>query len=417
MADSLFYQVKPADSWNKVTVDIPIPEEPVLGALIATENGTYNNLVGYTEEPPVIAIGETVEFKEIINGKILPTNNGYSGFYSDENATRISMRNILDDERYDIHITYTINNDSMYRAEFEYFGPKEASRYSYLEGPGWYYILNGEKKKITTPPPLTILTIEPINHSFFDTRSLPEIATIFKGSLKPVDGWNQVIIHVPTCKPAVLTGLTITENGFYEKTLVENPSLACGETLTFKDIINEEDIPIEFFDKSRFTFYDDGRYFCSSRYDADGFEIIVEDSFLPGSITAYISDKLIKEHPDWYPDCDSAGWYIGSYGADSCEKTTPPTLTIGQDLPDSMRYGYLSKMIKCFVGTDNQVAADGYHSVYVNVPKDIIEVEELPVENIDTTKIYKTVVDGKEVFGIPSDATIKRLVDGVWVEL
>ena len=182
----------------------------------------------------------------------------------------------------------------------------------------------------------------------------------------------------------------------------------------FKDIIDETDIPIEF-RESYFTFYDDGQYGCyfSGISTDEGFYIVVYDTLGLGSNVEYVSDKLIKEHPDWYPDYDSAGWYDYKTG----EKITPPTLTIGRDLSDSMRYGYLSKMIKCFVGTGNQVAADGYHSILVNVPSDIVAVEELPIENVDTTKIYKLIIDGQEVFGIPNNATIKRLVDGVWVEL
>jgi hypothetical protein len=55
VADSLFCQRKTADGWNKVTVDVPIPEEPILTELVVSENGVYENPVITSD--PVIEIG------------------------------------------------------------------------------------------------------------------------------------------------------------------------------------------------------------------------------------------------------------------------------------------------------------------------------------------------------------------------
>ena len=47
----------------------------------------------------------------------------------------------------------------------------------------------------------------------------------------------------------------------------------------------------------------------------------------------------------------------------------------------------------------------------------LIDVESLPTENIDETKIYRGTNGDVVTYYIPSNANVKRLVDGAWVEL
>lgn len=60
---------------------------------------------------------------------------------------------------------------------------------------------------------------------------------------------------------------------------------------------------------------------------------------------------------------------------------------------------------------------DGWNKVTVDVPGDIVDVAEVPTESIDETKIYRVTNGDAVTYCIPNNATVKRLVDGAWVEL
>jgi hypothetical protein len=61
---NLFTTSSPADGWNKVIVDVPLPEEPIFTELVATKNGTYENPI--IEEPPIVEEGALMQFRESI---------------------------------------------------------------------------------------------------------------------------------------------------------------------------------------------------------------------------------------------------------------------------------------------------------------------------------------------------------------
>lgn len=61
--------------------------------------------------------------------------------------------------------------------------------------------------------------------------------------------------------------------------------------------------------------------------------------------------------------------------------------------------------------------ADGWNKVTVNVAGGIVDVPELPTVNIDETKIYRVASGDVVTYCIPNNATVRRLVDGAWVEL
>ena len=61
--------------------------------------------------------------------------------------------------------------------------------------------------------------------------------------------------------------------------------------------------------------------------------------------------------------------------------------------------------------------ADGWNKVTVNVAGDIIDVAELPTENIEEGKIYRVTNGDIVTYGIPNAHPVKRFVDGAWVEL
>ena len=61
--------------------------------------------------------------------------------------------------------------------------------------------------------------------------------------------------------------------------------------------------------------------------------------------------------------------------------------------------------------------ADGWNKVTVNVAGDIVDVAELPTENIEEGKIYRVTNGDVVTYCIPNAHPVKRLVDGAWVEL
>jgi hypothetical protein len=61
--------------------------------------------------------------------------------------------------------------------------------------------------------------------------------------------------------------------------------------------------------------------------------------------------------------------------------------------------------------------ADGWNKVTVNVEGAIVDVPELPTEGIVEGNIYRVKSGFDVIYGITSDVTVNRLVDGAWVEM
>lgn len=77
----------------------------------------------------------------------------------------------------------------------------------------------------------------------------------------------------------------------------------------------------------------------------------------------------------------------------------------------------LAQSISLVFPTPISTPADGWNKVTVNVAGDIVDVAELPTENIEEGKIYRVTGGDGTTYGIPNAHPVKRLVDGAWVEL
>jgi hypothetical protein len=216
---------------------------PDVTELVVSEGGVYDNPM--IEEPPVIAIGETLTFKDVIRPEDMRlenyNTNGYFYFYKDAEVGCAMRMSANPESSNDMYINVTFPT-----AEYEYFGPKEAilnmSNYTGITGAGWYdrhsenHPYTGEYIKLDTPPSFTVLTEEFINSGFLGTIPLKKVANIFKsGVYRPIDGWNKVTVNISA---PVVTELTATKNGVYDNPIIEEPPIVEeGELMQFRESI------------------------------------------------------------------------------------------------------------------------------------------------------------------------------------
>ena len=100
----------------------------------------------------------------------------------------------------------------------------------------------------------------------------------------------------------------------------------------------------------------------------------------PEGYVSYLSQGYCND--TGYPE---AGWYN-----ENDEKVDPPTVTVG----DSFFGSYLYEKEEKYFFEGTSTPADGWNKVTVNVAGDIIDVPELPTENIEQNKVYR--VAGEE---------------------
>ena len=366
----------PVDGWNKVTVDVQ--PDPVLAELIATENGIYENPV--IEEPPVIAIGETLTFKDIIELDDIPRDISQHGnehlIYGDANGEEWLVRRYLPDVYPDSVIDIMVYN---YNTMAYYLGEKAASTKANectgINGAGWYNIdeATSTATKLDAPPSFTILEESSFNDGF-----LQRMPNIFKGTSTPADGWNKVTVNVEA--EPVLGELVVTENGTYENPTIEGePVIDYGCTLTFKPkIMFGVDIPADIFDRygSRqegfITALDEastpsatwfGTLLKATHEGNTGFVIIADrepNNLDTGISYQYADDVAALANTESFPD--GAGWYAANTDDYIPIKIdTPPTIpNVDGDmeiLPE------LKGMFQAPL-----TPADGWNKVTVNVP-------------------------------------------------
>ena len=198
--------------------------------------------------------------------------------------------------------------------------------------------------------------------------------------------------------------LVVSENGVYENPVIEQlPVIAIGETLTFKGVISSAIFPSD--GESQGVFYDDAnandfRYFRRFVTTDDGRQTVVslhvcnymtDECYLCITIEAY--EHFYMNNPD--PIIDGPGWYITDQGAEQvyAKAEQPPTFTIIAESSFGRGEDILLSLGDWFVGTSTP--ADGWNKVTVDVAgtgdNTVIDVDELPTENIDDSKIYRTI--------------------------
>ena len=215
-------------------------------------------------------------------------------------------------------------------------------------------------------------------------------------------------------KPPVFTELVATENGTYENPTIEGePVLAVGEKVTFKNnIVLGVDIPADILSN-----YGNSQYFYTGQYVSDdGKSLIVEESQLYSEmddeynirgirihICMYgnILDGTDNNHDYYYFDqfaadkagvTDGAGWYLKYNNSSTITKIDTPPYFYISEASDFGAGELLLPMKGAFQGPSTP--ADGWNKVTINTPGDIIDVAELPTENVDSNKVYR--VSGEE---------------------
>ena len=383
--------------------------EPVLRELIVTEGGVYT--APNAEVPPVIAIGETITFKDVFTIDDVPeeirVNGGNGGCWIYDDAmgfTYIYKRVYVEDGTEGFVILMESQHAALVYvdpvvANSSNFGP------DYPEGAGWYDSTTNTK---VAAPSITI-----IESSSFGSGYLQLMAKCFVGT-PPADGYNKVIVDI---SEPVIRELTVTENGVYTAPTTEIPPvIAVGETITFKDVFTIDDVPEEIHANGingGLWIYDDAMGFVynykriSMEDGTEGFVILADSQY---SVLVYV-DPVVANSSNFGSDYpEGAGWYDSSTGA----KVAAPSITIIES--SSFGSGYLQLMAKCFVGTP---PADGYNTITVNVPNDMVDVTELPSSNVDSTKVYRmTDTQGSVTYGITGEAaSIMLYKNGTWVRL
>lgn len=195
---------------------------------------------------------------------------------------------------------------------------------------------------------------------------------------------------------AVLAELVVTENGVYDE-----PVIASGlEPITW-DGNTDGKVTIQPADTFVFAKISDKVF---SVDDYIGSTLTVSD-MSPMTVT---SDSIMAD--DTYVNAN--GFVISIL--------VPNAVVDGVVFPEVGTYvanmgGYCFISLTFAGGT--LVPADGWNKVTVNVAGDIIDVDELPTENIEEGKIYRVTNGDIVTYGIPNAHPVKRFVDGAWVEL
>lgn len=381
----------PADGWNKVTVEVEA--EPVLAELTVTENGVY-------DQPTVdgevnIAVGETVTFKEH------PTLDGLSDevvedisspslyFYTDDTISymatnRGGMFLIQGTPKTDTSFVYT------------YLDEVTASNPSLVvvgaDGAGWYKQSNTTYAltKLESPPSITIA----------DTGCIPELTsvkTFFSAPAVPADGWNKVTVAVEA--EPVLAELVVTENGVYDEPMIAGAlDFSVGSTIKFKKDITEDDLPAEMLTISQpqqviLVMSEKTQCAVELTPSNDVLTMMItvmflDDSgniagavvFLNEAAVLSVGGQLGATEPGWY----SANMSTGTYEP----LDEPPAMT----LENTDTLAVLTDFKNFFEAPSTP--ADGWNKVTVNVAgggdNTVIDVTELPTENVDDSKIYRT---------------------------
>lgn len=224
---------------------------------------------------------------------------------------------------------------------------------------------------------------------------------------------------------AVLGELTVTENGVYDKPVIGGElDFSVGKTLKFKDNITVDDLPDDFrwtgtsMPKATEFVYADSVTMTTVNI-ADYVAVMYEIWDTSGiNCTKYVytsHEELRQAMADEVGiELPTTGWcavYVEDFDPVSAESCEPPAVVIADDV---ISFG-VSMAPSLFRVTSTPAA--GWNKVTVNVAGDIIDVPELPTENIEEGKVYRVANGDSVTYGIPNNATVQRYVDGAWVEL
>jgi hypothetical protein len=190
---------------------------------------------------------------------------------------------------------------------------------------------------------------------------------------------------------AVLTELVVTENGVYDKPVIGGAlDFSVGKTVTFKKVITIEDIPMEYRPS-------EGEGMKTTPVpispDHQGGIIVAENGaiiiqFMPGPDTIHMYSDAVAAASGGYP----LGWSIVDVSSDTVVLVEEPPCGVIVDETAAQELAKLS-----FLFEAPSTPADGWNKVTVNVACDIVDVDELPTENIEEGKIYRVTKEGESV--------------------
>lgn len=191
---------------------------------------------------------------------------------------------------------------------------------------------------------------------------------------------------------AVLTELTVTENGVYDEPMIGGGpvEIAVGKTVQFKKHITMDDIPEHLRPTEGENSYgqivrDD---FTNSGYNIGAetvaIELVISEPESLAGVYGYFDEATALAYgvtPGWNRIVD----------AENIESLdVPPSILVA----NATSAEQLSEVSFFFEGAPTP--ADGWNKVTVNVAGDIINVPELPTENIEDGKIYKVTKETEE---------------------
>lgn len=380
-----FFGIVPCDGYNKITVNVTSAAQPVLGELVATENGEYTSSGN-------IDLGKTYTFKSEY------TDEELKEFYDSQRFCEVIGTDIWTDESY--------TNSGEYYYILNYYDYVSESYYQYLTKKaimldtdlgaeaesGWYVSREGLVK---LDPPTVTFPSNP-DEIFSD---LSVIAPLF---MVP-DGWNKVVVDIP------LGELKVTNNGIYEPV----KAIELGGTYTFKNSYTDEELAAL---SALGRLQGSHSYFIDNSDYENYFTIATQQNggkVAYGIYTyyaVYVGEEASKLYSNGVP-----GWYAYS-ASDPCDA---PTITIPTD--ESLIYvnlaafepvfpisaGY-NKIVVDVQGTAAPVLeelevtengeytpneADGYSKVVVAVERGVFPEGELEITKIGTYDVtqYATI--------------------------
>jgi hypothetical protein len=239
------------------------------------------------------------------------------------------------------------------------------------------------------------------------------IKTVFEH--KGENGW--VELNPGGGKDPILGELIVTENGVYDEPMIGGElDFSVGKTVQFKDLYTLEDFPTDYYPV-------DGEEYKDNNIDTKDLamgigvtifnnggimvQILVFESLEKVQLFRYVNDLLIEAQD---VGVTKAGWYQATSDGD-VKLNEPWSCTIESETEAEV---YSNAP---FLFSAPSTPADGWNKVTINVAGDIIDVPELPTENIEEGKIYRVTSGDNGTYGIPNANPVKRLVDGAWVDL
>lgn len=203
-------------------------------------------------------------------------------------------------------------------------------------------------------------------------------------------------------KDPVLTELTVTENGVYDE-----PMIGGLEPIIWDGTIGDKPfVELEPGTGAGYVKISDTTPSLNDLAEAT-FTLASGESFNPNGDTS-----IFEEVP---------GMGIFMKG-DALLVMLDQTAATESGFPGTGTYVFYAPSMSSYItsivfATLDPTPADGWNKVTVNVVGDIIDIDELPTQHALQNKVYRVTNGDAVTYGITSNATVKRLVDGAWVEL